>query len=101
MNTAAAATEPASTQPIPGRSNGMNTAPARPAMPAAGNTPGGRATRRHLGTCTGLGRGTGNAEPGGGTGGIMGGGALDGGLIGTLDGLDHTLGAVGGVADGV
>ncbi|WP_433621144.1 hypothetical protein [Nocardia sp. CA-120079] len=77
MNTAAAATEPASNQPIPGRSNGMKTAPARPAMPAAGNTPGGQAMRRHLGTCTGQGRDAGNAELGGGTGGIMGGGAFD------------------------
>ncbi|WP_327098794.1 hypothetical protein OIE68_08295 [Nocardia vinacea] len=108
MKTAAAATEPASTQPIPGRSNGMNTAPARPAMPAAGNTPDGQAMRRHLGTCTGQGRGAGNAELGGGTGGIMGGGALDAGLIGTLDGfdhilggLDHTLGELAGAFDAI
>ncbi len=64
-------------------------------MPAAGSTPGGQAMRRHLGTCTGQGRGAGNAEPGGGTGGIMGGGALDDGLIGILGGLDHTLDEVG------
>ncbi|MFI7670349.1 hypothetical protein [Nocardia sp. NPDC049526] len=79
----------------------MNTAPARPAMPAAGNTPGGQAMRRHLGTCTGQGRGAGNAELDGGTGGIMGGGAVDDGLIGTLDGLDHTLGEVGGAFDAI
>ncbi|MEV4237610.1 MULTISPECIES: hypothetical protein [unclassified Nocardia] len=65
----------------------MNTAPARPAIPAAGNTPGGQAMRRHLGSCTGQGRGAGNPEFGGGSGAMVG-GALDGGLISTLDGLD-------------
>ncbi|MEV6135655.1 hypothetical protein AB0L63_06235 [Nocardia sp. NPDC051990] len=61
----------------------MNTAPARPAMLAAGNTPGGQAMRRHLGTCTGQGLSTGNPEPSGGTGGAAGGSAFDGGFIGT------------------
>ncbi|WP_433722705.1 hypothetical protein ACQP0C_22290 [Nocardia sp. CA-129566] len=106
MNTAAVATEPASTQPIPGRSNGISVAPASPAIPAAGNTPGGQATRRHLGSSDTGGVGISDRDPGG-TGRIGGIGAsggdgfnaLGGALTDQADAATDGFGALGDQAD--